>query len=497
MNPVKKIFQLAFVATVGIVTLVGCSGGDDRDAKTATSALINENKSIVAFGHISVQQLLDKLDYKHLPKAGALLSGELSSWESGVDFSKPVYFAVQAPFALDGSPELTYMLFDVKDKDSLVDKFNGMGYEATESGDIQCFTNGDVGIGIRNTLAIVLIKGGSPDFTSLLKTAFEQTEGDESTGKTGTILANTGDIVTGLNIERLFTTANTALNRLPADKQKTLNELVADGYIQTVTNFEKGKVTMKASNLFNDKLKDLLFFKEDPQASVVKKLGSGNAWMGMSGNLDVRKMESFLADFAPEGQKKLNGILPGEAAFALAMMGDSPFSKMFSGQFGLVFTGNPGSGMGMIPQFNFFLGLGSKGDFINEQASQYAMLMGLQKQGDAFITEGMAIAPRKDGLYGYTLPENKSGSLKIPSFAKDFGKKTFSMFVDFGQINVKSLELEDGMKVLEIMDTFYMTVDREGTDVVMTTKSNSSNILKQVGLFYAKIFEERMNEMSM
>ena len=254
---------------------------------------------------------------------------------------------------------------------------------------------------------------------------------------------------------------------------------------------------MKASNLFNDKLKDLLFFKEDPQASVVKKLGSGNAWMGMSANVDVRKMESFLADFAPEGQKKLNGVLPGEAAFALAMMGENPFSKMFSGQFGLVFTGNPGSGMGMIPQFNFFLGLGSQGQFINEQASQYAGLMGLQKQGDAFITEGMAIAPRKDGLYGYTLPENKGSSLKIPSFAKDFGKKTFSMFVDFGQINVKSLELEDGMKVLEIMDTFYMTVDRDGTDMVMTTKSNSSNILKQIGLFYAKIFEDKMNEMSM
>jgi hypothetical protein len=109
----------------------------------------------------------------------------------------------------------------------------------------------------------------------------------------------------------------------------------------------------------------------------------------------------------------------------------------------------------------------------------------------------MAIAPREDGLYGFTLPENKSGSLKIPSFAKDFGKKTFSMFVDFGQIDMKSLELEDEMKVLEIMDTFYMTVDREGGEMVMTTKSNSSNILKQIGQFYAKVFEEKMNGMSM
>ena len=90
MNPVKKIFRLAVIATVGIIALTGCSGGEDRDAKTATSALINENKNIVAFGHISVQQLLDKLDYKHLPKAGALLpSGTHVPSSSRTSTSKP------------------------------------------------------------------------------------------------------------------------------------------------------------------------------------------------------------------------------------------------------------------------------------------------------------------------------------------------------------------------------------------------------------------------
>lgn len=497
MNPVKKIVQFGCVAALGMMTLVGCSSSKDRDAKTATSALINENKNIVAFGHISVQSLLDKLDYKGLPMAGAILSGELSSWEKAVDFSKPVYVAMQAPFAEDGSPELTYAILDVKDKDSLIDKFNSMGYAADKTGDIDCFNNGDVTIGVRNNLAIVLIKGGDYDFKALLATAFSETEGDESEGKTATILDASGDIVTGLNIERLYTTSNTSLTKLDATKKKELDKLTADAFIQSVTNFENGKMTVKVSNLFSEELKDRLFFKEDGSASVLKKLGTGNAWMGVSLNLDIRKMESFIAEFAPDAEEKMNNAMPGEAMMAMAIMGEQPFGKMFSGQLGFVLTGDPKNSMGMLPQFNFFLGLGSKGDFINEKAIEYATLQQMEKQGDAFVTEGMAVAPRKDGLYGYTVPMSTSGVLKIPAFAKGFGKNTFSMFINFGQIDVKSLELDDEMRVLEIMDTFVINADRDGGEMVITTKNKSSNILKQVGLFYAKIFEEKMNGMSM
>lgn len=498
MSPLKKMFGFTCAAALGVLVLVGCSGASDRDAKTATSSLINENENIVAFGHISVQQLLDKLDYKHLPKAGAILDGELASWESAVDFTQPVYFALEAPFSQDGEPEKTYMLMDVKDKDSLIDKFVGMGYEAVEDGDLTCFSEGDVGIGIRNSLAIILIKGQTDDFKPLLETAFEQTEGDESEGKTADILASSSDIVTALNVERLYTTANTSLNKLSSSKQKELKELVADGFIKSETNFEKGKMTMKVTNLFSEKLKDRLFYKEDASASVLKKLGSGNAWMGMSMNLDMRKLESFIKDFAPEVQKNINSTMPTEATFAMAMMGDNAFSKIFSGQLGFVAVGDPGSALGMEPQFNFFLGLGSEGQMINEQAAQWATLMGLPKQGDAYVAEGIAVAPRKDGLYGYsTNGDGQSGKLKIPSFANQFGKKSFCLFIDFGRMDVKSLELEDGAKVLEIMDTFIITADRDGGEMVLTTKSKSSNILKQVGQFYVREFEDKIGGMSL
>jgi len=495
MNPIKKAFQFAWIAALGIMTLAACSGGSDRDAKTAASALINENKNIVAFGHVSVQQLLDKLDYQHLPKVNALVGGELQSWKGGIDPSKPIYFAVQAPFGEDGSPELTYILMDVKNKDSLVGKFTGMGYAVEKSGDIECFREGDVAVGIRNSLAIVLIKGGDFDYKALLETSFKQTEGEESEGKTHEILAANGDMVTGMSIERLYTSSNTSLSKLSEAKKKELLDMTADGFVKTTVNFEKGRMVVKTDNLFSEKLKDRLFFKEDATASVLKKLGTGNAWMGISGNIDMRKVESFINDFAPEAQAKITEIMPGQVSMAFAMMGDSPFAKMFSGQFGFVAIGNPKSAVGMEPQFNFYLGLGSKGDFITQKFKEYAPLLQFQQKGSAYITGNMAIEPKSDGLYGYTVGTPET-TLMIPSFAKDFGKKTFSMFIDFGAMDVTSLELEDEWKVLEIMDSFVINADRNGGEMILTTKDGSSNILKQVGIFYSRMLEERMGGMA-
>lgn len=496
MNPVKKVFRYSAVAVMGVLLLVSCSGGDDRDAKTSVSALIQTNTHIVAFGHISVEQLLQKLDYRQLPKVNALIGEELPGWQRGLQMEKPVYFAVEAPFGHDGAPAATYAFFDVKNKDSLVDKFVGMGYALEAHDGMESFREGDVSVGIREKLAIMLLKGGEYDHKQLLATAFDQASGEKSTGKTATILNTKGDFVSALSIERLYTTSNTSLSKLSEAKKKELDALISDGFIQTVVNFEKGRMTVKASNLFSEKLKDRLFFKEDPSATVISKLGSGSAWMGISGNLDIHKFESFMKDFAPEAEQNLTQAMPGGMGLALAMVGENPMGKLFSGQFGVVMTGNPKSANGMLPQFNFFFGLGSQSDFIRQKATDYATLMQLQKKGDAFVTEGMAIAPRQDGIYGYTIPESTGGKLEIPGFADKFGKNTFSMFIHFGKIDVKSLELDDELKVLEIMDTFVINADRDGSEMILTAKDKSTNILKQAGMFYAKMLSERIGGLS-
>lgn len=496
MNLVKTSSRFGLIAAFGIFLLTGCSGNDERDAQAAASALIQENKSVVAFGHVSVKELLNKLDYKNLPKVNAIIGTELDSWEKGLDLSKPVYYAVQAPFAQDGTPDVVYGFVNVTDQAKLIDKFNAMGYAVEKTGEISYIAEGDVTIGVRNQLAIILSKKAPYDGKALIVQAFEQTEGDESEGKTEDILKAKGDIVNGVSIERLYATSNTSLNNLKADKKQELEKLIADGYVQTVMSFDKGIARIKSTNLFSEELKDRLFFKEDKSASILKKLGNGNPWMGVATNIDMRKLEAFLNDFAPEGSKKLNQALPGEAAIALAMMGEQPLGKMFSGQLGFVAVGNPSENVGMVPQFNFFIGLGSKGDFITNMMEEYATSMMMEKQGDAYIMDNMAIAPRKDGIYGYTITSGMQQGLKIPAFAKGFGTNTFSAFFALGQIDIASLELPHEARALEIMESLTINADKDGGELVLTAKDKSVNILKQVGLFYIKLGEERMEDLA-
>ncbi len=496
MNLVKTSCRFGLIVAFGVLLLTGCSGKDDPDAQTAASALIQENKNIVAFGHISVKELLNKLDYKNLPKVNAIIGPELESWEKGLDLSKPAYYALQAPFAQDGTPDAVYGLVNVKDQAKLIDKFNSMGYTVEKTGEISYIAEGDITVGVRNQLAIVISKKAPYDGKALIVQAFEQTEGDESEGKTEDILAAKGDIVNGVSIERLYSTSNTSLNNLKADKKAELDKLIADGFVKTTFSFDKGEARIKSENMFSEELKDRLFYKEDPSASIRKKLGNGTPWMGIATNIDMRKLEAFLSDFAPEAYKKLNESLPGEASMALAMMGEQPLGKMFSGQMGFVAVGNPAETMGMVPQFNFYMGLGSKGDFITGMMEEYFTGMMLEKQGDAYVMDNMAISLRKDGIYGYTITSGLQQGLKIPSFAKDFGKNSFSAYVNFGQLDIASLELPLEGRVLELMDTFTINANKNGGEVVLTTKDKSQNILKQIGLFYTKLGEEQMNNLA-
>ena len=492
MNLVKNACRFALIAAIGIFSLTSCSGdADERDAKAATSSLINENKSIVAFGHVSIGELLTKLDYKHIPKVNAIVSAELSTWEKGIDLSKPVYYAVQAPFAKDGTPDAVYGIINVKDQAALLDKFTSMGYAMEKTGEISYFNEDDVTVGVRNKLAIVISRKAPYDGKAMIEKAFKETEGDESKGKLEDILKQKGDIVAGISIERLYGTSNTSLSALPEASKQELQKMVADGYIQTVVSFKRGEVTINSKNMFSALLKDRLFFKEDKQATVLKKLGSGNAYMGISANMDMRKFDSFITQFAPDAKDKIGDMVGEMGSMGLAMMGDNALSKVFSGQLGLVAVGDP-SVEGMIPEFNFFLGLGSEGDFLVDMFKGYAMMGGMQQQGTAYVMGGMAIDPRKDGIYGYTVNKG-TGGLKIPAFAKDFGKKPFSMFVDLGRINLDSFELSNGQEVLTIMESLVINADEDGAEVILKSKDGSTNILKQIGAFYAQMGMDRVD----
>jgi hypothetical protein len=493
MKKYNKSLLFAF-AISGILFFSSCSSNSkERDAAEATSAMVEGNEKIVAFGHISAMDILNKADYKSVPKVNTILGSVLGNWKRGLEIDKPIYYALEAPFRHDGTPETVYALINIKSPDTLASIISEMGYALDKDGDISYHQEDDVTFGIRNKLLIIISKPADYDGKAAMKTAFTLTEGDLSEDTAEEIIEQKGDIVSGIDVARLLHTSNTELEKLPADKKDHLNDLVENAYIKTVANFDNGMATIDSKNIFSDELKDELFFKDNNGKTLVKQLGGGNPWMGVALNLDLRKGESFLAEYLPTAQKRLTEDFPGEVKFALLALGQNPLSKLFSGQAGMVFTGDPKSAMGMELDYNSYLGLGPKGDLIQKILDEQFSVFG-QKKGDTYIMGDLRVKSTKKAISASS-GQPTGGQLNLPSYAKNFGEDSFSMFIAFEKMDVKSLELEDAAKVVEILQYVTINANRDGSKMVIAAKKKNVNILKQATDFYAKQIMDKMDSM--
>lgn len=494
MKKQNKSLIFSIFAISGILLISSCSSDStERDAAEATSALIEGNEKIVAFGHISAMNMLNNADYKSIPKVNTILGSVLGNWKKGLEIDKPIYYALEAPFSQDGTPETVYALINIKHEDSLASIISEMGYALDKDGDLSYHQENDVTFGIRNKLLIIISKPGDYDGKAKIKEAFTLTEGDLSEDTAEEIIEEKGDIVSGIDIARLLSTSNTELEKLSAEKKAHLDELVTDAYIKTVANFENGMATVESTNIFSDDLKDELFFKDKNGATLVSKLGGGEPWMGIAMNLDLRKGESFLDDYLPTAQKRLTEDFPGEAKFALLALGENPFSKLFSGQAGMILKGDPKSAMGMELEYSSFLGLGPKGDILQKIMEDQFSVFG-EKKGDTFIMGELRVKSNKQGIFASSGKET-IGKLNLPSYAKNFGEDSFSLFIAFEKMDVQSLELEDEAKVLEILQYVTINANRDGSKMVIAAKNKKTNILKQVTDFYANQIMNKIDGM--
>jgi hypothetical protein len=494
MKKHNKALILGIFAFSGILFMSSCSSDSkERDAAEATSALIEGNEKIVAFGHIDAMNILNNADYKSIPKVSTILGSVLGNWKKGLEIDKPIYYALEAPFNQNGAPQSIYAIINIKNQDSLSSIISEMGYSLDKEGDISYHQEDDVTFGIRNKLLIIISKPEDYDGKAKIKEAFAFTEGDLSEDKAEEIIEQKGDIVSGIDVARLLTTSNTQLNQLSTEKKDELDNLVEDAFINTVVNFGNGSITVESKNLFSDELKDKLFFKDKNGSTLVSQLGGGEPWMGVAMNLDLRKGEDFLSSYLPEATKNLTEDLPSEVRFALLTLGGNPLSKLFSGQAGFVLKGDPKSAMGMELEYSSFLGLGPQGDILKSLAQDQLSIFGVKK-GDTYQMGDLRVKLAKKGIYASSGKEG-SGKLNLPSYAKNFGEDSFSMFVAFEKMDVASLELEDEAKVIEILQYLTINVNRDGSKVVIAAKNKKTNVLKQITDFYAKQIMNRIDSM--
>lgn len=449
----------------GFLFLVACSGSNDRLIKESVSAFMHENESIIAFGSLNYNQILEKAEYKKIDKLGNLIEERLAD---ALNPESPVYFAMEGPFDRNGNPKSTYVFLDVQNKDTLEDRLASSGLFIEEAGEMKYSLNDDLSVGIKGNLAIVVIKNEDYDGKLTLEAAFNKTKGDVSGGKTDELLSKNNDIALNANLENLYSTSNTSLSKLSKAKQKELTEMVKDSYVHTSINFEKGKMVFKTENLFSQALEKRMFFRDDARGSVLSNLGKGKARIGIAASIDMKKAESFIDDFAADFKEKMINS-DTKSALAVMLLGDGPLNKVFSGVAGLVLVGEPQI-MGFVPELNFTIGIGKEGKP---------------------LFEIWAASKKSDGKFNYTITDKNligsspnagagMSSLVIPSCGKDFGKKGISGFIDFQGLDVESFYLPGVYKSINVVKNITFKVDNKGSEMVINTTNPNQNILKQI-----------------
>ena len=459
---------LAFLALVLI--LVSCGGNkDNRAINEYLSAFLKDNKKVIAFGKLNVNSVLDKAGYKQIPKLGVVADNYLKELNASINIETPVYFALEGPLSEDGTPETAYAFFEVVNADSLVDKITQQGFDPEIDGDLRYIASGDVAIGVKNNLCVLISKKGEYDAKKMLKESFEKVKDDLSEGKVDDILQEEGDLVLGVSMENMYLTSNTELAELSKEKKEKVQEMVEDSYILSTLKFEKGQTIFESKNLFSSALNEKMFLKEDGSAAIVSKLGAGNPTIGLSMNMDMKKLQGFLEEYSPNTLKDLGENAGGAASFLLASGGEDALSNLFSGEIGAVMVGAPNAYEG-LSDFNFFVGLGKQGKMMADQAKMFLSLGMAEVNVDS---KGLSAFSNKD------FAPSAGKRLAIPKGCEEFGKKGITAFVNLEGVDLSTFEFENWQKIIYLIKNITFEMDNAGSRLVITAKDGSENMLKQ------------------
>ena len=470
MKNINNLIRIAFIA-IALISLNGCSSADGtKNAKDALSSFLKENDEVVAFGNANLKDILTKSDYQNIPKFGKILNGEMETLETMIDFDSPMYYALQGPINKKNGPETTFGFIQIKDAEKLIEKMTKDGFDFTKVNKINFTEDGDFALGLIENMAIVISKSGDFDGEKMIIEAFKKIKGKSSGGKIDEILSQEGDVVLGINVSSLYATSDKSSSGLSVAKQKEVEELVKDSYVQTVFKFEDGAGIIESKNFFSSKLQEQMFFKSDNSAPILKQLGSGNARLGISLNLDMQKMQSFLNDYSPETVDQLGKSLGPVFQGAMMLSGKKGLAAFLDGRIGAVMIGDPGENGSMIPDFSAFVGMTKKGQDLATMAEDMDLGYGQLSLNDG----GLSMSSNEE----LTLSSNGK-SLNLPEGCKDFGKSGISLFLNLDGLDMDDFDLEGEQNILKIVKYSTFDYDENGGRLFIKAKKGQENVLKQ------------------
>jgi hypothetical protein len=454
------IFVVFFVAS--------CSNNDQKPIEDLFTSYVQSNKKIVAFGSMSVKQILTKAEYKSISNFGVIIESVVSKFENSINLNKPIYYSIEGPLS-DSTFANSFCFFaETQNSDSLRIKLKSIGYEVLSSKeyeycDINVFGN-NLRVVIHQSIIIGLLNQNKSNYNIKINEILLAMKNEYKEDKVRELIRTKSDLVSTVNLEKLYSTSNTDLDKLPKDKKDILQSLVKESYILNTVNFNAGELIIESKNYFSKALAQRMPLKQTPATNVLKNLGSGDPRFGLLLNMDFNRLKSLIADFGLQDEltNAANELVSSDTS------SDDLLGAIFNGEFGAVVFEELMEEGGLTPSVNVLVGLGSQG----------------KSQIDKLGIPGISLLQKEvfdsHALF-YTSEKFKSstGSIKVPEGCVNFGMKPISGFVYLNGMQMEDFDADEEYKFIEKIDYLYFEYGMDGGIVRLKAIDDKTNILKQ------------------
>lgn len=277
----------------------------------------------------------------------------------------------------------------------------------------------------------------------------------------------------GVSLANLYGTASGDLKDLPKEKQKDLETMLNDGYVKSSVRFENGRAVIEMKNMFSKELESRMFLAANSNAPILNELGAGTPRMGLSINMDVKKMEDLANDLSPDA---INKGLGNQYLFLKMATGSKELNDLWDGKLGMLMFGEPDASGAFTPEVNAYLGVNDKGrkalDKMEEMGVSTSQIPGLPP-----FTVG------NNGLSVMSSPAAEGATLELPEGAENFGKSGISFFLNLEGLNADDVaemfEMEELGIVLKVAKFVSFEYNNDGGNLIITAKDGKENVLKQ------------------
>lgn len=469
-------FKNITIALFALLFLAACSQNEEkRDMNEHLSAYLNDNKEVVAFGKAELNTILEKADYASVDMLNMLLGSEIAKYEKFIDIKGPVFYAAHGPLKNDGSPEKVVLLIRVKDQEALRDHLqSGMSYDLNESNGFEYVSAGDMALGFKQHLAIIILQSQNDKEVESIKDAFKKAEGKVSTGRIAELLkSNSGDIQMGVSLANLYGTASGDLKSAPKAKQKGIEKMLNEAFVKSSVRFEKGRAVIEIKNMFSKELEAKMFLAGNSKAPILKELGAGTPRMGISINMDVKKMEDLANELSPNA---INQGLGNQYLMLKLATGSKELNDLWDGKVGMVMFGEPDASGAFTPEVNAYVGVSDKGrnalTKMEDMGVETSQIPGLPP-----------FTVKKNGVSIMSKPAEANKKLELPVGAENFGKSGINFFLNLEGLNpddiAEMFDMEELKIILKVAKFISFEYNNEGGKLIITAKDGKENVLKQ------------------